>query len=72
MAKIFHVIQIQLNQLVFLNAHIITDVLTKRTFKHYHNDKHFKEFLPIRCQQKSAGIDMEQYYVTVTLCIDCV
>ena len=68
MAKVFHVIQTQLNQLVFL----ITDVLTKHTFKHYHNDKQFKEFLPTRCQQKSAGIAMEQYYVTVTLCIDCV
>jgi len=36
----------------------------------YHSDKHFSEFLPTRWQQKSAGIDMEQNYVTVTLCIE--
>jgi len=28
------------------------------------------EFLPTRWWQKSTGIDMEQNYVTVTLCID--
>ena len=31
-----------------------------------------QEFLPTRWRQKSTGIDMEQNYVTVTLCIaDC-
>jgi len=38
-------------------------------FKRYHSDKHFSEFLPTRWRQKSTGIDMEQNYVTVTLCI---
>ena len=38
-------------------------------FKRYHSDKHFSEFLPTRWQQKSTRIDMEQHYVTVTLCI---
>jgi len=35
----------------------------------YHGDKHFSEFLPTRWRQKSTGIDMEQNYATVTLCI---
>jgi len=35
----------------------------------YQSDKHFSEFLPTRWRQKSTGIDMEQNYVTVTLCI---
>jgi len=38
-------------------------------FKRYHSDKHFSEFLPTRWRQKSTRIDMEQHYVTVTLCI---
>jgi len=38
-------------------------------FKRYHSDKHFSEFLPTRWRQKSAGTDMEQNYVTVTLSI---
>ena len=38
-------------------------------FKRYHSDEHFSEFLPRKWRQKSAGIDMERYYVTVTLCI---
>jgi len=37
-------------------------------FKRYHGDKHFS-VLPTRWRQKSTGIDMEQYYVIVTLCI---
>jgi len=36
-------------------------------FKCYLSDKHFSECLPIRLQQKSTGIDMEQKYVTFTL-----
>ena len=35
----------------------------------YHSDKHFSEFLPTRWWQKSTGIDTEQDYVTVNLCI---
>ena len=38
-------------------------------FKHYQSDKHFSETLPRRWRQKSSGIDMEENYVTVTLCI---
>ena len=38
-------------------------------FNRYHSDKHFSEFLPTRWRQKSTGIDMEQNYVTVSLCI---
>jgi len=43
--------------------------LSAKLFKRYHSDKHFSEFLPTRWRQKSTGIDMEQNYVTVTLCI---
>ena len=64
MAKIYRVIQIQLNRLVSENVHTITDLSAKR-FKRYHSDKHFPEFLPTRWRQKSTGIDMEQNYVTV-------
>jgi len=38
-------------------------------FKRHHSDKHFSEFLPARWRRKSTGIDMEQNYVTVNLCI---
>jgi len=38
-------------------------------FKRYYSDEHFLEFLPTRWRQKSTGIDKEQIYVTVTLCI---
>jgi len=38
-------------------------------FKRYYSDKHFSEFLPTRWRQKPTAIDMEQNYVTVTLCI---
>jgi len=38
-------------------------------FKQYHSDKHFSEFLLTRWRQKSTGIDIEQNYVTVILCI---
>jgi len=44
---------------------MITDLPTKRC----DSDKHFSEFVPTRWRQKSSGIDMEQNYVTVTLCI---
>jgi len=36
-------------------------------FKRYHSDKHLSEVLPTRWRQKSAGTDMEQNYITVTL-----
>ena len=38
-------------------------------FKRYHSDKHFSEFLPTRWRRKPAGIDLEQNYVTVILCV---
>jgi len=39
-------------------------------FKRYYSDKHFsQEFLPTRWRQKSTGENMEQNYITVTLCI---
>ena len=44
---------------------MITDLRTKR----YRSNKHFSEFLPRRRRQKSAGIDLEQNYVALTLCI---
>jgi len=44
-------------------------VTNKAYFKRYHSDKHFSE-LPTRWRQQSAGIDMEQNYVALTLCID--
>jgi len=70
MAKIYRVIQVglglKLNQVE--NVHTMTD-LPKSLFKHHHSDKHLSEFLPTRWRQKSTGIDTEQNYVTVTLCI---
>jgi len=44
MAKIYRVIQIKLNQLVWENVHMITDLPTKRIFKRCHNDKRLREF----------------------------
>ena len=71
MAKIYRVIQIKLDQLTLtkcpydqwltgtnkacLSAITVTNIS--------------QEFLPIRWRQKSAGTDMEQNYVTVTLFI---
>ena len=37
-------------------------------FKRYYSDRHFSEFSPTIWWQKSTGIDVEQNYVTVTLC----
>ena len=68
MAKIYRVIQIKLNQLVY---EMCTWSMTyqQSVFKRYHSDRHLSEFLPTRCRQKSTGIDMEQNYATVILCI---
>jgi len=68
MAKICRVIQIKLNQ--FKKTSIWSLTYQQSVFKRYRSDKHFSEFLPTRWRQKSTGIDMEQNYVTVTLCID--
>ena len=68
MAKIYRVFQIKLNQLVY---EMCTWSMTyqQSVFKRYHSDRHLSEFLPTRWRQKSTGIDMEQNYVTVIICI---
>jgi len=49
---------------------MITDYRYQQSvFKRSHSDKLFSEYLPARWWQKSTGIDVEQNYVTVTLCI---
>jgi len=68
MAKIYRVIQITLNQLVYKKVHMITDLPTWR-IKRYHSDKQFSEFLPTRWRQQSTGMDIGQNNVTVNLCI---
>ena len=70
MTKIYRVIQIKLNQFK-KNVHTITDLPAKRRglFKRCYSDKHLLEFLPTRWRLKSAGIDMEENYVTVILYI---
>jgi len=61
MAKIYRVIQ-KIKSVSLRNYQ-------QSVFKRYYSDKHFSELLPTRWRQKSTGIDMEQNYVTVTLCI---
>ena len=48
---------------------MITDLPTKRILAL--SQWQTVEFLPTRTQQKSTGINIEQNYVTVTLCIRC-
>ena len=57
-AKIYRVIQIKLNQLVYV--HMITPTYQQSVFKRYHRGKHFSEFSPTRWRQKSTGIDMKE------------
>ena len=38
-------------------------------FKRCHSDKHFSEFYLQDDGKKTTGIDMEQNYATVTVCI---
>jgi len=47
----------------------VSQTYQQSVFKRYRSDKHFSEFLPTRWWQKSTGIDMEQNYFTVTVCI---
>ena len=68
MAKIYRVIQTKLDQLV-KEMSIRSLSYQQSIFQRYHSDKHFSEFLPTRLGQKSTDTDMEQNYVTVTLCI---
>jgi len=46
MVKIYRVIQINLNQFVYENVHVMTSLITyqQRVLKHYHRDMHFSEF----------------------------
>jgi len=67
MAKICGVIQIKLNRLVSENVCMIID-LTNKAYLSAIMVTNISEFLPTRWWQKSTGIDMEQNYVTVTLC----
>ena len=69
MAKIYRVNHVKLKQLVYKMS---TWSLTyqQSVFKRYHAQwQTFLRVLPTRRRQKSTGIDMEQNYVTVTLCI---
>ena len=68
MAKIDRAVQIKLNQL-FKKSSTWSLTYQQSVFKRYHSEKHYSEFLPTRRRQQSTGIDMEQNYVTVTLCI---
>jgi len=67
MAKIYRLVQIKLNQFKKMSTWSLT--YKQSVFKRYRSDEHFSEFLPTRWRQKSTGTDMEQNYVTVTLCI---
>ena len=58
MAKICRVIQIKLNQL----CPYASLTYQQSAFKRYHSDKHFSD------GGKNQPTDMEQNYVTVTLC----
>ena len=69
MAKICRVIQIELNDLVIkMSIRSLTYQQSVGLYRCCHSDKHFSRFLPTRWRRKSTGIDMEQNYVTVTLC----
>ena len=70
MAKIYHVIQIKLNQLVSENVHIITDLPAKR-IQALSQQQTFLRVFTYKMAAKTTGINrpMEQNYVTVTLCI---
>jgi len=50
---------------------LLTYHYQQSVFKRCHSDKHLSAFLPrpTRWRQKSTGMDKEQNYVTVTLCI---
>jgi len=49
----------------------LTYHFTNRAYvlKRYHSDKHFSEFFSARWRQKSTGMDTEQNYINVSLCI---
>ena len=70
MAKIYRVIRVKLNQLISENVHMITDSSAKRIdqVSTITVSNISPEFVPRRWWQKLTGIDMEQNYVTVTLC----
>jgi len=66
MAKTYRVIQITLNHFKKMS---VSDLPTKR-IKALSQRQTYMRVLPTRWRQKSTGTDMEQNYVTVTLCIE--
>jgi len=60
MANTYRVIWIKLNQLVWENAHMVSEFKVYLSASFYLQDG---------TRQKSTGIDMEQNTVTVNLCI---
>ena len=56
----------KVNQLLYENVHMITDLPTKRILA-ISQWQMFLTVLPTRWRQKSTGIDIVQSYVTVTL-----
>ena len=52
------------------NVHIIADLSAKR-IQALSQLQTFLGVLPTRWRHKSTGIDMEQNYVTITLCVAC-
>jgi len=54
----------------FTKMFIWSPTYQKSVFKRYRSDEYFSEFfLHTRWRQKSAGIDMEQITVIITVCI---
>ena len=69
MAKIYRVIEIKFNQLVYEKCPY-DHWLTNKAYLSAITVTNFIRVLPTRWRQKSTGIDMKQNYVTITLCID--
>ena len=65
MPKIYHVIQIQLNQ--FFKMSIWSLTYQQSVFKHYHSD--ISQSFYLQDGGKNQLADMERIYVTVILCI---
>ena len=60
MAKIYRVIQINLNQRLFNKMSIWSLTYQRSVFKRCQSDKHFSEFLPTRWRQKSTATKLRQ------------
>ena len=74
MAKNYHVIQINMNQLVWKMSIWSLIYRQQSVFKSYHSDRHFSEFLPTRWRQKWTGIDMQKlrHCHPMYNCIPCI